>query len=615
MVAHLASRRADRAWPAVPGRFLVGLATVPHTVTDRLLVDPGGTMSVVVVLRRAAAVLTAVVVLGVGDPSGAGADATGPAGPAGQLCSELWTDPRSPTVSDEVIHGDLVVDGGCILVRTTVTGDATLLDGAGLRLESGSTVRGDVHSTVEPPGFDPALTAHWATIGGDVVVPGYAHLYDTTVHGDVVLEAGTGGGVLLHGSRVVGGVRGTVGSLSVVESAVLGPVDVVAGTDVLRVRDSTLGSSLTAGGDRLVVHDSRIRGSLVSTRSQDLLVCRSQVGGDLTVTEVGGWSQVGQEGDEHCRTTVGGSVHLRDNPHSIVLGDLAVGGDLVCTGNAGPQGVVRTERLTVAGSAGAPCEVGAPAEPPAPREHLCSELMSDRPWDEVRGVQLRGDLVVDITCRLTDVTVTGDVTSVPGHGLYAHRTTFEGSMHLVSQSNLTESTVLGDVHVDTPVTDEVGLRASRVGGDVHGSTGSTRLSSSAVIGGYDVTTTSYARFQAGVVGGPVRSSGGRLLVHDAKLADDLLSDGSADVLVCRSTVDGDLTVTGVQGWSRLGVERTLPCATDVGGSLVLVDNPHSLVVGDVAVAGDLVCSGNTGPQGVTLGEALTVGGARPARCS
>ncbi|MBB2923744.1 hypothetical protein [Cellulomonas cellasea] len=571
-------------------------------------------MSVVVVLRRAAAVLTAVVVLGAGVP-GPAAHAIGPARPPGQLCSALWTDPGSRTVRGVVVHGDLVVDEGCVLADTTVTGDVTLLDGSGLRLEFRAVVRGDVRSTVEPPGYDPALTAHWATIGGDVVVPGYAHLYDTTVHGDVVLEAGTGGGVILGRSRVVGGVRGTVGSLSVRESAVLGPVDVVTGTDVLRVNDSTLGSSLTAGGDRLVVHDSRIRGSLASTGSEDVLVCRTHVDGDLTVTEVRGWSQVGQEGSEHCRTTVGGSVHLRDNPHSVVLGDLAVGGDLVCAGNTGPQGVVRTERLTVAGTAAAPCEVGAPAEQPAPREHRCSDLLGGRPWDEVRGVQVRGDLVVDTTCRLADVTVTGDVTSVPGAGVFAYRTTFEGSLHLVSQSNLTDSTVLGDVRVETPVTDELGLSTSRVGGDVVGTAGSTRLSSSAVVGGYDVTTTSFARFQGGVVGGPLRSGGGRLLVHDATMADDLLSDGSADVLVCRSTVDGDLTVTGVQGWSRVGAEGTLPCATVVGGSLVLVDNPHSLVVGDVAVAGDVVCSGNTGPQGVTLGEALTVGGARPARCS
>jgi hypothetical protein len=571
-------------------------------------------MSVVVGLRLAAAVLVLVVV-GPGCVAATARAAT-PTEPPGRRCSDLWTDPRSGTVADVVVEGDLLVDAYCALVRTTVTGDATLLDGGALDLQFEAVVRGDVHGTVEPSGWDPSVNAQGATIGGDVVVPGYAHLRHTSVHGDVVLEAGTGrGGLILDEALVAGAVRGTADSVLVEESAVLGPVDVTTGEGATRVRRSTLGASLRTGGGRLVLHDSRIRGALESAGSRDVLVCRSQVDGDLTVTDVQGWSRVGEERGESCRTTVGGSVHLVDNTHSIVLGDLRVAGDLVCTGNTGPQGVVRTERLAVAGTGDGECPVGPPLEEQPRPSYLCSALSTGWFGGEVRDRHVRGDLVADTMCRLEHVTVLGDVTSVEGGHLAATWSTITGSVDVQGGIWLERSTVLGDVDAASAEPYELSLGGSRVAGDLTGAAGSTRVDRSAVVGAYDVVTTGYARFRHGVLGGPVRSGGGRLHVHDTTAAGDVLSVGSAEVLVCRSTVGGDLTVTQVQAWSRIGVERAAHCATRVGGSLVLVDNPHSLVVGDVAVDGDLVCRGNTGPQGVTLSESLTVGGTRPASCS
>lgn len=247
-------------------------------------------------------------------------------GPAPLLCSALPTDPEGQVGAVEV-DGDLVADGECRV--------------------SGGYVRGDV---VVPAGA--LLDALSLDVHGELRVAGSASLYGAQVHGDVVLDGATGVG--LQHTSVVGGITGSAVAVQVYASGVLGDVT-VASTGATRLTRSVVGGSVDVRGGRLIVHGTGVRGGLTSTAATDVLVCRASLRGDLTVTDVQGWSRVGQERQELCRTTVGGSVHVVDNPHSVVLDDLVVAGDLLCTGNTGPQTVVRTARLTVAGNRTGQC--------------------------------------------------------------------------------------------------------------------------------------------------------------------------------------------------------------------------------------------------------------------
>jgi hypothetical protein len=242
-----------------------------------------------------------------------------------QLCSAL------PTTWGEVqmveVDGDLVADGECRFSEGRVRGD--LLVPPGGRLDALSL---DVH--------------------GDLRVAGEAQVYATRVHGAVVLDQAAR--VTVDQSSVVAGVTGSADVAAVRSSGVLGDV-VVTATNAVRLSRSVVGGAVDVRGGRLLVHDTGIRGALTSVGATDVLVCRTTVRGDLTVTDVQGWSRVGQERQELCRTTVGGSVRVVDNPHSVVLDDLVVAGDVLCTGNTGPQLVVRTAALTVAGTRSGQC--------------------------------------------------------------------------------------------------------------------------------------------------------------------------------------------------------------------------------------------------------------------
>lgn len=253
------------------------------------------------------------------------AAATVPA-PAPQLCSELSVDPEGQVGQVEV-DGDLVADGEC------------------------RGVSGDVHGDVVVPA-GASFDARSLDVHGDLRVAGYSGLYGSQVHGDVLLDGAAH--VVLQHTSVVGGVTGSALAVQVYASGVLGDVT-VASTGATRLTRSVLGGAVDVRGGRLLVHDTGVRGNLTSTTATDVLVCRASLRGDLTVTDVQGWSRVGQERQELCRTTVGGSVRVVDNPHTVVLDDVVVSGDLLCAGNTGPQLVVRTARLTVARASTGQC--------------------------------------------------------------------------------------------------------------------------------------------------------------------------------------------------------------------------------------------------------------------
>lgn len=272
-------------------------------------------------LRAAAVALLAALAACVAAPAHA-ADPT-------YLCSEVSAANAQGTVWGEALYGDLVADGDCALLYSRVTGDVTV-----------------------PPGS--SLTVTLSSLLGSLTSSGPVTADRLRLHGDLTLDAPGTARLSLTDSWVAGRTSGTTGSLLLARTTVTGPLDVVT-TDATRLRTSVVGGSATVRGGRLLVHDSLVTGTLTSTGATDALVCRSEVRGDLVLRDVQGWSRLGQERTEVCRTTVGGSVLLEGNTHSVVLGDLAVGGDLVCTGNTGPQGVVRTPALTVAGARTGEC--------------------------------------------------------------------------------------------------------------------------------------------------------------------------------------------------------------------------------------------------------------------
>lgn len=269
------------------------------------------------------------------------------------LCSALLAEQGTWYVTGRV-DGDLVVDATCALGSGTVTGDVLVAGPYFLGIYD-STVEGDVRpldgrdiGDVEAFGSDfggdltlgPGGRASGATIGGDLVlraVPDSPDEYGRYSEADV-------------GDTVVdGSVRGTTRTLTLERVTVAGDYDVEA-VSMARLRRTTVAGGVTARGDsRLVVHDTVVGDAFTVDRARDLLLCRSEVGGDLTVRGVRVWSRVGEEGTLLCRSRVGGSLHVVDNPSTVIVGSVRVAGDLVCSGNTGSRVVVQRPVLVVAG--------------------------------------------------------------------------------------------------------------------------------------------------------------------------------------------------------------------------------------------------------------------------
>ncbi len=132
-----------------------------------------------------------------------------------------------------------------------------------------------------------------------------------------------------------------------------------------------------------------------------------------------------------------------------------------------------------------------------------------------------------------------------------------------------------------------------------------------------------ARIDGSFVAGRVTLRRGVQAVTATAVAEHLTSDLSLGATVCRTEVGGNLKIKN----SRTAVVRIGSSAPDlcdeasggaldvtVGGSAWFMDNRHSVLLGTLAVAGDLGCWGNTGPRGVELG-AVTAGGVRKAQCA
>ncbi|WP_258724840.1 hypothetical protein [Cellulomonas sp. NS3] len=251
------------------------------------------------------------------------------------LCSELWNQ-REHIAANQTVIGDVIIDEGyCYLAHSTVSGDVVVP--AGQRVElSGTVVDGDVRAT------------------------GGASLYQARVHGAVELDGADTAWLRVERSTVRD-VRGVARDLTFAgASRVTGTYDVTA-TEMHRLQHSTFLGSVTARGGRMLTHSSTFA-DLTAVGSRDAIVCRTAVAGDLTVTGLSDYARLGLEGREQCRTTIGGSLILRDNPHSVDLGEVAIAQDLVCVRNTGPRVVTGApevapgSRVTVGGVSYGDCQ-------------------------------------------------------------------------------------------------------------------------------------------------------------------------------------------------------------------------------------------------------------------
>lgn len=254
----------------------------------------------------------------------------------------------------------------------------------------------------------------------------------------------------------------------------------------------------------------------------------------------------------------------------------------------------------------------------------CADLPVTDGWAGHR--EIVGDLVVDAAgCRLTKVHITGDVLVGPGSEyLNLTRSTIRGDLRVVAAfARIEASTVLGGVSVDAP-DGGVDVWYSSVRRSIRGSAAHVYVRDSDVDGAVNVATSAeVAVYEGSTVGGWVNVHGGRLYLVEATLERGLTSFGLSDAVMCGVRVGGDVTVRRAHAAFELGRWGAFtPCdtlnpdaRTSIGGSLTIEDNPHSVLLATLTVAGDLVCTGNTGPRGLTVLPSVEVAGARLGQCA
>lgn len=234
-----------------------------------------------------------------------------------------------------------------------------------------------------------------------------------------------------------------------------------------------------------------------------------------------------------------------------------------------------------------------------------------------------GDLLVDAgPCSLVGVGVHGDVTVAAGAELQLDRSSIHGDVDLSGVLRVFTGTVDGDISTSRPpgAPAYLALVNAHVGGDVTGSASSYVLQRATVVGAVDVIATDGVSLYFSHVGGSVSARAEVAFTSERSTVTGDLSVSGASTLVtllCTSTVHGDLTVSGSAG--PVGLATTdpdgHPCTSTVDGSVDLTDNGGDVTVGRLFVRGDLACTGNTDPGGVTVLAGVSIRGARSGQCA
>lgn len=244
-------------------------------------------------------------------------------------CSDIDDGTWRARVAYRQVDADLLVDGRtCRLFHVGVYGDVLVPAGSSLFLEH-------------------------ATVHGTVTSAGSTSLYKSSVDGDVALA--TREELALYFSTVRGSVTGEASSVTLWRSTIAHTVDLTLGF-YFGLSYSHVGGSATLRPGQFHVEGSTVVGDLTSTGAADGgRMCRSTVHGDLRLTGSADDLNLAASWQEPCRTTVHGSAHLTDNTGDVLLGRLHVRGDLVCTGNTGPRGVVPVGTASVEGTRSGQC--------------------------------------------------------------------------------------------------------------------------------------------------------------------------------------------------------------------------------------------------------------------
>ncbi|QHT57243.1 hypothetical protein GXP71_14940 [Cellulomonas sp. H30R-01] len=243
----------------------------------------------------------------------------------------------------------------------------------------------------------------------------------------------------------------------------------------------------------------------------------------------------------------------------------------------------------------------------------CSAL----PW-QARDVVVDGDLLVDGPCELTDSVVHGDVRVLEAEGSYLllRDSTVDGTLRVAGSVQVYGSD-LGAIRLRA-ATAVVLAFGSTVAGDVTGPGQWLELADVHVLG--DVRSSAFETdLERATVDGDVRITDGWTWILDSTLGGSLqITRPPFGVIVCGTDVAGGVTVRDAAAAVDVGPRATCPTGPDaptttVGGTLTLLRNVGPVRVGDVRVAGDLVCRANVG--GVAVLDGVTVDGTRRGQCA
>lgn len=315
--------------------------------------------------RRAALAVVSTVLLAAASVAPAAALPGTVADGTSVLCSTLGSDLR-----DQTVTGDLVVDGHCNVILSTVLGSVHVLAEGSLLAERSSlrgaldvageagVVRSAVRgaTTVSPTGD---LHVVSGTLKQDLTIAGAATLGRSSVHGQVVLVDDVAR-VIVNDSTVRRSIRGSGYRVELEGSTVEGAVNVATWSDV-QILGSTVGGWVNLHSDSVALGDSALARGLTTAGATWLGMCSTTIAADMTVTGIHRRVELESPADLCTRwpgappSTIGGSLVLRDNPHTITLRALTVAGDLACTGNTGPGGITVAADVTVAGARTGQC--------------------------------------------------------------------------------------------------------------------------------------------------------------------------------------------------------------------------------------------------------------------
>lgn len=278
--------------------------------------------------------------------------------------------------------------------------------------------------------------------------------------------------------------------------------------------------------------------------------------------------------------------------------------------------------LVAAGVAAATTSVWpAVADSAAPAVQRCSDL-----GGQVEHRKIVGDLVVDVPCTLVLASVAGDVRFDGSAGrLWTERSTIKGDVHATGSVTLYLSTVQGGVQLDAPG-GAFNATDSTVRHSVRGRVQYAYFTGARLDGAFNTTTYGGgAYFEDATVGGWVNSHGGFQVVRGSSLARGMTATATNGGTICGSSIASDVTFTrntfevavGLTptSWPLEQCESSGFARSTIGGTVTLTDNPELVRVGYVDIAGDLVCTGNSGPGGVAVDDDVTIGGSRLGQCT